>query len=282
MTMIQKAAANRSASPLPAETAKKKPVSLKELVKQMYPRIEKALPSAITADFFSSVVTTALSADDKLIQCDQKSFLGAMMTAAQLGLLPYGPLGHCYLIPRENKKSGGYTCTFQLGYRGLIDLAYRSGNIASIGAYAVHTGDTFELHLGTEPYIKHVPTMKDKGDVIAYYAYYKTKDGHTSFEVMTVDEVREHAEKFSDAVKRGWTSPWDTNRDEMAKKTVLKKVLKYAPLSTQTLTRISSDGSVRDVDPYVESSTDREPVVYEIPDADPETGEIAEEGGGKT
>ena len=278
MTMIQKAAANRSASPLPAETAKKKPVTLKEYVQSMSKQIAVALPSNITPERFSRIVLTAISTNPKLQECTPQSFLGAMMTAAQMGIEPNTPLGLGYLLPRKSK-SGAMECTFQLGYKGMIDLAFRSGNIASIGAYAVHAGDTFEVRLGTDPYINHIPTLKDKGDVIAYYAYYKTKDGHTSFEVMTVDEVREHARKFSDAVKRGWSSPWDTNPDEMAKKTVLKKVLKYAPLTAEASSKIAMDESVHHT---ISSDMASEPISYEIPDADPETGEITEEGGGKT
>lgn len=278
MTMIQKAAANRSASPLPAETAKKKPVTLKEYVQSMSKQIAVALPSNITPERFSRIVLTAISTNPKLQECTPQSFLGAMMTAAQMGIEPNTPLNLGFLLPRKNK-NGAMECTFQLGYKGMIDLAFRSGNIASIGAYAVHAGDTFEVRLGTDPYISHIPTMKDKGDVIAYYAYYKTKDGHTSFEVMTVDEVREHARKFSDAVKRGWSSPWDTNPDEMAKKTVLKKVLKYAPLTAEASSKIAMDESVHHT---ISSDMASEPISYEIPDADPETGEITEEGGGKT
>lgn len=268
--MIAKAAEKRSEAPVTAVTQQKKPQTLQDYVQRMSGQIKLALPANLTPDRFQRIVLTAISSNPKLQECSPTSFLGAMMTAAQLGVEPNTPLGQGYLIPRNSRN--GVECTFQLGYKGMIDLAYRSGNIATIGSYTVHANDEFHVQFGLNPDITHVPALTDKGDPIAFYAYYRTKDGGFGFDVMSVEDVREHAKKFSDSVKRGWTSPWDTNFDEMAKKTVLKKVLKYAPLSTEVASKIGMDETVHET---ISANMTEEPIVYTNVDA--ETGEILTE-----
>ena len=191
----------------------KKP-SLQGLIRTMEPEIKKALPSVITPERFTRMVFTALSSNKKLQACTPESFLGAMMQAAQLGVEPNTPIGQAYLIPYGNQVQ------FQLGYKGLIDLAYRSGEVQSIQAHEVHENDTFEYELGLNPKLKHVPAMKDRGPVILYYAVIKLKNGGEGFEVMSREDVDQFVRAKSKTYKNG---PWQTDFDEMAKKTVLKK-----------------------------------------------------------
>ena len=269
--MISKAAEGRKEAPVAAVTQQKKPQTLQDYVQRMSSQIALALPANLTPERFQRIVLTAISSNPKLQECTPTSFLGAMMTAAQLGVEPNTPLGQGYLIPRKSKKGDQFIneATFQLGYKGMIDLAYRSGNISNIGAYTVYKNDEFHVQFGLNPDIAHVPAMTGRGDPIAFYAYYKTKDGGFGFDVMSVDDVRQHAKQFSEAVKRGWSSPWDTNFEEMAKKTVLKKVLKYAPLSTEVASKIGMDETVHDT---VSCNMTEEPIAYTEVDA--ETGEI--------
>lgn len=269
--IISKAAESRKEAPVTAVTQQKKPQTLQDYVQRMSSQIKLALPANLTADRFQRIVLTAISSNPKLQECTPTSFLGAMMTAAQLGVEPNTPLGQGYLIPRKAKKGDQYIneCTFQLGYKGMIDLAYRSGNIANIGAYTVYAKDEFHVQFGLNPDITHIPCMTDRGDPVAFYAYYKTKDGGFGFDVMSVDDVRKHAKQFSESVKRGWSSPWDSNFEEMAKKTVLKKVLKYAPLSTEVASKIGMDETVHDT---ISENMTEEPIVYTNIDA--ETGEV--------
>lgn len=266
--LIQQAAAKRNAAPETAIAQKQKPKTLKDYVNKMSSQIAVALPANLTPERFQRIVLTAISSNPKLEECTPQSFLGAMMTAAQLGIEPNTPLGRGYLIPRKAKKDNAYIdeCTFQLGYKGLIDLAYRSGEVVTIGAHTVYANDKFRVTLGLNADIEHEPTMGERGDPIAFYAYYKTKGGAYGFEYMTVEDAREHAKKFSEAVKKGWSSPWNTNFEEMAKKTVLKKALKYAPLSTEVAAKISMDETVHDT---ISANMVDEPVVI-----DGETGEI--------
>lgn len=214
------------------------PKSIKDYINMMSGEIAKALPSTgITADRFTRLAVSAVSGNAALQNCDPKSFLAAMMTSAQLGMEPNTPLGQAYLIPYGGK------CQFQLGYKGLIELAYRSGQISTIFAEVVYSNDEFSYELGSDPKLVHKPCMKGpRGAVVCYYAVWRGKDGGYGFSVMSVEDVQEHRRKFSKAKN----SPWDTNFDEMAKKTVLKKALKYAPLSTDLMRSVSADEAVKE------------------------------------
>ena len=197
-----------------------------------------------------------------------------MMTAAQLGVEPNTPLGQAYLLPYKNK--GVLETQFQLGYRGLIDLAYRSGEISVIQAHTVYENDEFHYEFGLEPVLEHKPAIKDRGDAIAYYAMFKTKDGGYGFEVMSVDDVKLHAKKYSKAYDSSY-SPWATNFDEMAKKTVLKRVLKYAPLKSDFMRQVSADETIKtEIDKDMLDVTP-EAIEVEVTNVDPETGEIKAE-----
>jgi len=259
------------------QEAEKKDNSMVGLIRRMEPQIRKALPSVITPERFTRIVLTALSSNPKLQACTPMSVMGAMMQAAQLGVEPNTPLGQAYLIPY------GGLCQFQLGYKGLIDLAYRSGEVSSIQAHEVHENDTFEYEYGLEPKLRHVPAQTDRGPVTFYYAVLKLKNGGVGFEVMSRDDVETFARKKSKAYNNG---PWKTDFDEMAKKTVLKKVLKYAPLKTEFARAVASDESVKTMKmdepadmldaPNEIYTIENEPdKPEEVPQGvDPETGEV--------
>ena len=217
--------------------------TMQQYVKAMEGEIKKALPSVITPERFTRMVLSAMSTNPKLSSCTPGSFLGAMMSAAQLGLEPNTPLGQAYILPYMNK--GVLEAQFQLGYKGLIDLAYRSGEVEVVQAHIVYENDTFECEYGLEPKLTHTPADKDRGEPIKVYAVFKTKSGGYGFEVMTMDEVKEHANKYSKSANSSY-SPWTTNFEEMAKKTVLKKVLKYAPMSTDFVRATSMDETIKD------------------------------------
>lgn len=260
-TTIQKAAAARA----PENVGK---ATMQQYIKQMEGEIKKALPSVITPERFTRIVLSALSTNPKLAETTPQSFLGAMMTAAQLGLEPNTPLGQAYLIPFRNH--GTLECQFQLGYKGLIDLAYRSGEVSVIQAQVVYENDEFSYSFGLEPSLKHVPATHDRGKPRHVYAVFRTKDGGYGFEVMSMADVQAHARKYSKAYSNG---PWQTNFEEMAKKTVLKKVLKYAPLKSDFVRGVAQDETVK-----TEISEDMYSVPGVVIDADyevdEETGEV--------
>lgn len=222
--------------------AKAEKKTMQAYIKAMEPAIKKALPSVITPERFTRMVLSALSSTPKLAECSPQSFLAAMMTAAQLGVEPNTALGQAYLLPYRNH--GQMECQFQLGYKGLIDLAYRSGEVSVIQAHTVYENDVFEYELGMDPKLRHVPAKADRGEAVAYYAMFKTKDGGYGFEVMSVDDVQRHAQRYSKSYGSG-TSPWRSNFDEMAKKTVLKRALKYAPLKSDFVRGVAQDETIK-------------------------------------
>jgi recombination protein RecT len=265
--MIQKATETRAVS------AQKKPVSMRDYINSMQGEIAKALPSVITPERFTRITLSALSSNPQLAETTPQSFLAAMMTAAQLGVEPNTPLMQAFLLPYRNK--GQLECQFQLGYKGLIDLAYRSGEISVIQAQTVYANDEFEFEYGLEPKLTHKPTKGERGEAVWFYAVFRMKDGGYGFEVMSVDAVRAHAKKYSKAYGSAY-SPWTTNFEEMAKKTVLKRVLKYAPLKSDFARAVTNDETIRHEIGADMGEIAAEPVVYEAEIVDAETGEIVQ------
>lgn len=215
---------------------------MQQYIKSMEGEIAKALPSVITPERFTRIVLSAISVNPKLGECTPTSFLGAMMTSAQLGLEVNTPLGQAYVLPYFNH--GVMEAQFQLGYKGLIDLAYRSGEVEVIQAHVVYQNDDFTCEYGLEPKLTHKPADRDRGEPIKVYAVFKTKSGGFGFEVMSMDDVRRHAAKYSKGYNSGF-SPWKTNFEEMAKKTVLKRVLKYAPLKSDFIRQAVQDETIK-------------------------------------
>lgn len=262
------------------QVAKKAPEqkSMQQYIKSMEGEIKKALPSVITPERFTRIVLSAISVNPKLGSCTPQSFLGAMMTSAQLGLEVNTPLGQAYVLPYSNK--GVLEAQFQLGYKGLIDLAYRSGEVEVIQAHVVYENDEFTCEYGLDPKLTHKPADRDRGNPVKVYAVFKTKSGGFGFEVMSMDDVRRHAEKYSKAYGSGF-SPWKTSFEEMAKKTVLKRVLKYAPLKSDFVRAAVQDEVIKkDIsdDMYsVPNETILDAEFSEIT-VDESTGEVIERG----
>lgn len=253
--------------------------TMQQYIKSMEGEIAKALPSVLTPERFTRMVLSALSVNPKLASCTPKSFLGAMMCAAQLGVEPNTPLGQAYLLPYANK--GVQECQFQLGYKGLIDLAYRSGEVEVVQAHIVYENDDFSYEYGLEPKLVHKPASSNRGVAILVYAMFKTKQGGFGFEVMSMDDVKAHAAKYSKAYSSSF-SPWKTNFEEMAKKTVLKRVLKYAPLKTDFIRGISQDETIK-TEISDDMYTVQDETVFEADYTviDENTGEVKENAAGE-
>jgi len=254
-----------------AKKEKKAPTTIKEWIQAYQGQVEKALPKVMTPERFTRIALSAVNNMPKLAECTPQTFIAAMMNAAQLGLEPNTPLGQAYLLPFKNK--GVMECQFQIGYKGLIDLAYRSGNVKSIQAQVVYENDDFVYELGLEPKLIHKPAMKDRGEAVWVYAVFKLVNGGEGFEVMSIDDCHAHAKKYSKAYSSGY-SPWQTNFEEMCKKTVIKRVLKYAPLKSDFVQGMAEDETIKS-----SMSMDMSEVPNEIV-INPETGEVLSEGSG--
>src|SRR5690625_2463241 len=203
----------------------------------MGPEIEKALPKHMDADRLARIALTTIRTTPKLMECNLPSLMGAVMQAAQLGLEP-GLIGHCYIIPY------GKEATFIIGYKGMIDLARRSGHIQSIYSHAVYENDDFDYELGLHPKLEHKPSMDGNcGAFIGAYAVAHFKDGGYQMEFMRKSEIEKRRGRSASANSRH--SPWKTDYEEMAKKTVIRHMWKYLPISVEVQQQAVKDEVVK-------------------------------------
>jgi recombination protein RecT len=196
--------------------------------------LRQALPKILTPERFARVALTAITRTPKLKNCDQATFFNAMLTLAQLGIEPDGRRAH--LIPFENKRRGCVECQLIIDYKGLAELAYRSGMVSNLHADVVCEHDEFEYDRGQ--LTKHKPNLKgERGEPYAVYALCRFRDGSEKCEVMTKAEV-EAVRKRSRA---GQSGPWVTDWQEMAKKTVFRRLSKWLPLSAEVREAFDKD-----------------------------------------
>lgn len=205
--------------------------SLKGLLNSAKKEIEAALPKHVTPERMMRIALTEARKTPKLLECNPASFLGAVIQAAQVGLEPGGALGHCYLIPY------GKDVNFQIGYRGMLDLAMRSEKVSHVSARAVHKGDLFEWEFGLNESLVHKPRGAQKGDLTHVYCVVHLKNGTKMFDVMDLSEI----ERIRDSSKAAHSGPWKTHFEEMAKKTVIRRLFKYMPISVELQTAIGLD-----------------------------------------
>ena len=208
--------------------------------------VAKVLPKILTPERFVRVAITAMTRTPKLRECDRASFFSAMLSLAQTGLEPDGRRAH--LIPFENRKRGVVECQLIIDYKGLVELAMRSGLLSYIHADVVCEGDVFEYSLGE---IKaHVPWFlrrdadkpTDPGEIFAAYALAKFKDGSAKAEVMSIGEVNAIRARS----KAGQSGPWVSDFAEMAKKTAVRRLSKWLPLSPEYRDALDADADERD------------------------------------
>ncbi len=225
---------------LPQKAEEKDQPTIIKLIQQMTPAIQKAIPKHMSAERMARIATTLVRITPKLAQCTPESFLGALMTATQLGLEP-GPLGECYLIPYYSKKRKRMECQFQMGYKGYLRLFYNSESSVAVEAHEVHENDYFEYEYGYARKLVHKPVLENRGKVIAYYAVAFMKNGTSTANILSRDDV----EKYRKRSQSPNDGPWVTDYDAMAKKTAIKHLLKYLPLSSELTKAVSSDESTK-------------------------------------
>ncbi len=235
--------------------------TIRHLIEAQKTEIGRALPKHLDADRLARIAFTTIRNNAQLARCSPESLLGGLMTCAQLGLEP-GPLGHAYFVPFKNE------VTFMLGYKGMIELALRSGKIVSLIAREVYEHDEFDVTYGLEDALKHKPRiLGDRGRVVAYYAVAKLVGGGHAFVVLSRDDV-EKIRKRSRAKDSG---PWQTDYDAMAKKTCIRRLFTYLPASVEIAQALAQDGQVR---------TDVDAEALDTPPAFVE-GEVVSDGDGR-
>ncbi|HAW0422524.1 TPA: recombination protein RecT [Escherichia coli] len=206
-----------------------------------------ALPRHMTPERMIRIATTEIRKVPELGECDSMSFVSAIVQCSQLGLEPGSTLGHAYLLPFGNgeAESGKKNVQLIIGYRGMIDLARRSGQITSLSARVVREGDEFSFEFGLDEKLIHRPGENEDAPITHAYAVAKLKDGGVQFEVMTrkqIDRIRDtHSKAAISAAKKRRSSIWTDHFEDMAKKTVIRKLFKYLPVSIEIQRAVSMD-----------------------------------------
>lgn len=226
------------ATKLNEKTDLKKADLHRHMLAKMRDEIVKALPNHIEPEHFSRVVLTAIKNNEDLLKCTPISIISSVMLAAQMGLEP-NVAGACYLVPY------GKECTFQIGYRGLIQLVRRSGDVSGIYAEPVYEDDEFEMMLGTDPKIHHKPNLAGDRQNIKkiklFYAVCQFANGGHQFCFMTLTEIEAHRDRYSKMTG----GPWKKEFIEMAKKTVVIRLTKMLPLSIEIQRQVAQDAKVK-------------------------------------
>ena len=209
--------------------------------------LAKVAPKTLSAERAVRVAIAAYSRTPDLQKCTTVSVYNSVHQAVQLGFEPGSALHHCYLVPFNNKKTGTKECQLIISYPGFIDLARRTGLLASVEAHVVHERDVFDLQFGLEPKFVHRPFFDgDPGKAKLFYALFIHKDGTKHLEVMTKAEV--DAIRARSTADKGGFSPWATDYEEMGKKTVLKRGFKTEPMSIELAEAIDADNRADPID----------------------------------
>lgn len=261
------------------------------------------LPSHIKPAVFERNLVNAIMANPNLMKYDARLVYREVSKAAGLGLLLDPQLGEAYILEAYNYKTKSTEPQLRVGYRGLTKLARQSGEIDQIYSHEVYSADYVECELGDQKKLVHKPILfSDRGEIVGYYAVVKYKNGETDFEPMSVKQVHDIRDR-SDAWKafsagKIKSTPWSTDEEEMAKKTVIRRLVKRVPQSPELQAAIKIEdqadmlGDVRAIPaqvsaprlppaaPRVAQVTHQQQddaTVYgggETLDHDPETGEI--------
>lgn len=243
--------------------------------------LQMTLPKHLTPDRFIQMATSIIAKNPAIAECSAQSVIGAILQASILGFPPVEALGYCYFVPFNNKKPGGgwvKEIQFQIGYKGLMDLARRSGKIETIHAFVVVEGDEFDYELGLNPTISHKPcgsvAEPDGANIRFAYAVVKYSDGGFGFEVLPKARI-EQLRMRSPMARNGLTGAWKTDYESMAKAKAIKQLAKSMPLTIDAMSTLASDERVIHADNFREGALDID--ATEIVDAADEQLPTAEE-----
>ena len=211
-----------------------------DMLKHAWPRIQAVMPKHMSSERMYQIALSAINTTPKLAECSPATILSCVMKCSALGLEPSAVdgLGRAYILPYRSKQ--GMQAQLILGYKGMIALARRSGEIKDISARAVYEGDEFDYSFGLDEHLSHKPAARDHKDgekPTHVYMVAHFKDGGHYMDVMTFQEV-EAVRKRSKAANNG---PWVTDYEAMAKKTVIRRAFPYLPVSVEAQSAAASD-----------------------------------------
>ena len=221
--------------------------NMKSLLERSWPRIAAVIGNNLSPQRLYQMYVSTINREPQLANCSVESVLSCFMKCAALGLEPSNVdgLGRAYILPYGNKnyRTGQKEATLIIGYKGMIDLARRSGQIRDISARAVHEGDEFTYSYGLNEDLRHVPCAKPV-KLTHVYMIANFKDGGHYFQVMNADEI-EAAAKRSPSYGKA-VSPWKSDYEAMAKKTVIRRAFPYLPVSVEARDAAASDDQTPD------------------------------------
>lgn len=232
-------------------------VTLQSMIEKSAKELARALPEHMRPERLVRIALTCIRQNPKLATCTPESFLGALFTAAQLGVEPIA--GRAYLIPfaksykQDNQWKSKLEAQFVMGYRGLAELFYRHEKSVVLNWGVVKEGDEFDYELGTESYLKHKPAL-NRGNTQGFYVIADLGKAKT-FHFMSLQECMEHGRKHSKTYLKATKdhpagfasdSPWNTNPEAMCLKTVLIQLCKVLPLSFEMARAIEQDETSRE------------------------------------
>jgi len=254
-----------------------KQTDVQSVLESLKPQIAQALPKHLSADRMIQMATQVIVKNPKVAECSAASLIGAVMQASILGFKPSDSLGQVYFVPY------GKSVQFQIGYKGYIDLARRSGQIKTLYAYGVYANDEFDYELGLEPKLTHKPAPTDRGELTGVYAVAHYKDGGFNFVVLSREEVERL--RLRNAFQKSKPSgAWATDYEAMACAKAIKQLSKYMPLSEEMQSAFVSDDGIIQPDNFSNDQTgnlDADGIYPEADDVDVEvvTEEVDEETG---
>ena len=203
--------------------------------------IAKALPPAYTMERFMRVARTAVQTNSDLLDCHPVSVVAALHKAAAFGL-DVGPVGQAYLVPFKRQAQ------LIIGYRGMLTLARRSGELADVQARAVYENDEFDYAYGLNEKLHHRPKLTDKGDLVALWGLARFTNGGHYFVVVPLDEIEEH--RMVSKTGADGKGPWKDHYVAMARKTVIRIMEPYLPLTTEAAEAVQNDEVQVDQKPF--------------------------------
>lgn len=218
------------------KTEQPKQTTLAQFLEQRRESLAQIVPKHLSVDRLLKVALNSVSKNPALQKCSMVSVLQCVATCAELGLEPGGATGGAYLVPYKD------ACTLIIGYRGYVDLMRRSGQLSTVKALVVHERDKFRYSEGLETTLEHEPCLDgDPGPLRFVYCVLRLKDGGVQVEVMSkarIDAIK------TEAIKKAWKpelSPWTNHYEEMARKTVIRRAAKLAPLSAEVVRAIEAE-----------------------------------------
>lgn len=270
---------------------------IQRMLTHAWPRIAAVMPKHMSSERLYQLAVSTINQTPKLAECDSASLLSCVMKCSALGLEPSAVdgLGRAYILPFYNSKAHRMQATFIIGYKGIIDLARRSGQLKSIHAQAVYEGDTFEYWEDEDgQHFKYRPDLHaehNPDNLTDVYMTAKLKDGGFVFEHMTKGEV-DAIRKRSKSANNG---PWVTDYEAMALKSVIRRAARYLPMATEMQDAVAYDETTPDysgyLNPIIEQpvpvAAESEPMAeirQDVPPVgvDSETGEILPNGAPET